>query len=151
MRLRKSEYVVVLAFLLLTTLIALPWLFVAIVVLSATYEALTSKTTPESTPPPFKGTLTADQELALFRQQKQVYLHSTTWKKKRQQALNRDKACTQCGTCSNLQVHHLRYTNLGHEPLSDLITLCDTCHTLRHQSVGFPQTYADYMQFNDKG
>jgi 5-methylcytosine-specific restriction endonuclease McrA len=57
------------------------------------------------------------------------YLHTTAWRDKRAQVLTRDRyQCRWCGSVRRLQVHHKRYTNLGHEPLRDLVTLCARCH-----------------------
>jgi 5-methylcytosine-specific restriction endonuclease McrA len=57
------------------------------------------------------------------------YLHTTAWRSKRAQVLARDRhRCRCCGGVRRLQVHHWRYDRLGHEPLSDLITLCASCH-----------------------
>lgn len=61
------------------------------------------------------------------------YIQSPAWATKRRQVLIRDDyRCFDCGTSTRLQVHHVNYKNLGNEPLEDLITLCSTCHTARH-------------------
>lgn len=87
---------------------------------------------------------------SLYRHNKQQYLKSNEWKTKRQQVLSRDLfQCQDCGTSSNLNVHHLRYDRLGTEPLSHLVTLCSSCHTNRHEKLGYPQTEQEYMDFND--
>jgi len=86
----------------------------------------------------------------LYRHNKREYLQSRQWKTKRQQVLSRDlHQCQDCGTSSNLNVHHLRYDRLGSEPLSHLITLCASCHTDRHNRIGYPQTEAEYLAFRD--
>jgi hypothetical protein len=33
----------------------------------------------------------------------------------------------------NLQVHHINYSNLGHEEYNDLIVVCDKCHKMLHE------------------
>jgi HNH endonuclease len=40
--------------------------------------------------------------------------------------------CQLCDSKDKLQVHHRRYDNIGHESLSDLIVLCDRCHSRFH-------------------
>lgn len=65
-----------------------------------------------------------------------LYLKSPEWEAKRQQALERDnRECRGCGCKKNLQVHHIRYDNLGHEPLNDLTTLCAECHKAVHKVI----------------
>lgn len=53
------------------------------------------------------------------------------WQEKRQLVIARDKICRCCGE-KGREVHHLRYApniGKGHEDLSDLMLLCNTCHT----------------------
>lgn len=63
-----------------------------------------------------------------------AYLRSPEWERKRDEVLARaGYRCEQCGAVSvYLQVHHLTYANLYHEPLNDLLCLCETCHKERH-------------------
>lgn len=72
-----------------------------------------------------------------------AYLRSPTWKKRRLQVFARaNYRCEECGTpmkivnrllgTVNLQVHHKTYRNVFHEPLDDLICLCDECHKSKH-------------------
>lgn len=60
------------------------------------------------------------------------YMRSPAWAAKRQQRLELDgHKCRTCGCTFEerpLQVHHVTYERLGHEELSDLITLCRSCH-----------------------
>ena len=64
-----------------------------------------------------------------------VYLQSDHWKKTRKTALQRaDYKCQLCGRRNlKLNVHHNNYENLEHEHMSDLIVLCDDCHTIHHK------------------
>jgi hypothetical protein len=73
------------------------------------------------------------------------YYRSASWQRKRQQRLEHDQhTCQGCGitaaqleglSWSSLQVHHknagppdYRYPSFGNEQLTDLLTLCSTCH-----------------------
>ena len=59
------------------------------------------------------------------------YITSAAWKLKRREVLERDEyKCVECGKTSKLQVHHKTYARLGDEKLSDLETLCPSCHEL---------------------
>jgi len=62
-----------------------------------------------------------------------TYLHSDEWYTVRQLILIRDNhCCTQCGSTTNLQVHHLTYDHVYDEinHSYDLTTLCGNCHSL---------------------
>lgn len=72
------------------------------------------------------------------------YLKTPQWKIKRGKRLDIDgHACVLCRSTEHLEVHHLSYDRLGHEPLFDLRTLCHDCHeavtdaerTLGHQEA----------------
>lgn len=70
------------------------------------------------------------------------YLNSPEWKAIREPALERDNyACSICGSKSNLHVHHLHYDNIGEEALSDLVTLCKSCH---FQHVDKPELHPEF-------
>ena len=92
--------------------------------------------------------LTNDNELFMYKFNKKEYLKSPEWSNKRKLVLTRDKnTCQSCGTNHNLSVHHIRYTNLYREPLDDLTTLCQDCHTHLHDVVGYPSTVLEYNLF----
>ena len=59
-----------------------------------------------------------------------TYLNSTAWKERRLRrlALSANR-CEACACNANLRVHHLTYANIFREPMNDLMTLCETCHT----------------------
>jgi 5-methylcytosine-specific restriction endonuclease McrA len=64
------------------------------------------------------------------------YLQTKEWKDKRELVLARDgRKCTDCGSTENLQIHHLTYDHFKNEPLEDLVTLCNICHTSRHAKI----------------
>lgn len=87
--------------------------------------------------------------LSNFRFQKHMYLQSDIWKAKRKARLQYDSyTCQHCGQSHHLQVHHVRgYDLIPNEPISDLLTLCENCHTALHEQLGYPQTYNDYMKW----
>jgi hypothetical protein len=61
------------------------------------------------------------------------YIKSDVWLEKRHRVWRRDgMRCVECGSAMNLQCHHLTYENLGNEPLQDLVTLCRSCHSEKH-------------------
>jgi len=68
------------------------------------------------------------------------YMRSEEWQEKRLQRMEIDQnCCVMCGrpaekTRSGLQVHHVTYKNLGYEDvLTDLVTLCPSCHIKIHR------------------
>ncbi len=70
---------------------------------------------------------------------KQAYMRSEQWNIKRKTRLNLDDyTCQSCGISGvPLDVHHLTYKNIFNEDMSDLISLCRTCHTETHDRTGY--------------
>ena len=64
-----------------------------------------------------------------------AYLQSNTWKAKRLQRLKKDKnRCQGCGATEKLHVHHKTYERFGgKERMTDLVVVCESCHTTIHQ------------------
>lgn len=61
------------------------------------------------------------------------YTRTVKWSRLRQQVFERDgHRCQICKTTESLQCHHNTYERLGAELLSDLRTLCATCHINHH-------------------
>lgn len=61
------------------------------------------------------------------------YLQSPVWKRKHDSVLSRAGGmCEACGYEHATQVHHLTYTNVGKEPLFDLVAVCEECHDVLH-------------------
>jgi hypothetical protein len=72
--------------------------------------------------------------LKLDKDSYKEYLCSFHWKEKRKEAINfYGNKCSICGSYRKINVHHKSYTNLGHEPLEDLVVLCHTCHEKVHK------------------
>lgn len=120
---------------------------VAIILAAAAYEAIT-EATPVSTSLP-----EVDNDAALlhnFLYMKSKYLKSAEWQAKRKLVIARDRYhCTSCGTLRDLRVHHKsHYISIPNEPLSALITLCDSCHTELHERIGYPKSYNDYVNWS---
>ena len=71
------------------------------------------------------------------------YMKSDAWSAKREERLQLDdNRCVMCGRPNGLQkdgvtpvlqVHHICYSNLGNEPMSDLVSLCSGCHKKIHK------------------
>lgn len=63
------------------------------------------------------------------------YLKSDHWVKTRRQRKRLDNnRCYLCGCPKYLNVHHLKYDNLGDENVEeDLVTLCRKCHLMLHR------------------
>lgn len=70
------------------------------------------------------------------------YMKSDAWAKKRKERLELDdNRCVMCGRRNGLrkdgvtpilQVHHIKYINLGNEPMEDLVSVCPGCHKKLH-------------------
>lgn len=57
------------------------------------------------------------------------YLKSPQWHQRRDMVLARDKnICQACLTDRATQVHHLTYKHWRHEPLFELVSVCQSCH-----------------------
>ena len=85
------------------------------------------------------------KELWEAAQQKRLaYMDSDAWRDLRKKKFAQvGCACEKCGDSSGiLQVHHLTYERLYHEPLSDLQVLCDACHAAVHRKKPHPRPKA---------
>jgi phage terminase large subunit GpA-like protein len=61
------------------------------------------------------------------------YIHSDLWRIRcSEYKLKINNRCEHCGNMTFLQLHHIRYTNLGKEKDEDLIALCEKCHKKIH-------------------
>jgi HNH endonuclease len=65
----------------------------------------------------------------------EAYIVSDAWQARRRRVLKRDKhQCQGCGATSGLHVHHRTYEHFTAEPQSDLVTVCQTCHQMIHDT-----------------
>lgn len=63
------------------------------------------------------------------------YMQSDRWQQKRKLVLARDKyTCQRCGR-KGYDVHHMTYKRFGDERLTDLETLCRSCHNAEHRNT----------------
>jgi hypothetical protein len=64
-----------------------------------------------------------------------AYLSSEQWKAIRAARIRKDRSrCQGCGIREDLHVHHRTYERFTRERISDLITLCESCHALVHDT-----------------
>ena len=67
------------------------------------------------------------------RYYREEYLKSEHWAGLKASKLRRHPFCQSCGGESCLDVHHIRYKDLYNVELSDLLTLCRSCHETLHK------------------
>lgn len=65
----------------------------------------------------------------------QSYLSSDLWRKTADEAkINANFRCQVCNQSEKLHAHHRTYERVGYEHPSDIIVLCEKCHTLFHNA-----------------
>jgi hypothetical protein len=83
-----------------------------------------------------------------------AYLKSELWAEKRK-AFYRSRTFRKqyhggCAICLSrnapLQLHHVNYSRLGCEPTSDLVPLCDTCHSIVHSKTSLTDDAASFRK-----
>lgn len=83
------------------------------------------------------------------------YLTSLDWQRRRTRALERaNDTCERCGTWTRrLEVHHVRYDNLGNEEDDDLVVLCDICHAWAewHKDMFAIENGGGHMRLEEAG
>ena len=84
-----------------------------------------------------------------------AYKSSPAWQRKRNAVKQRDGGQCVCGAPAT-EMHHKTYKNLGKEPLSELVMLCNACHNRLHPAEpGDPRgkaywdKFATYMKENE--
>lgn len=120
-------------------------------------EELQKKTTERSKPSKGKLTKTKEKKSLTRKEQYQEDLKHPLWAKKREVILFRDNyQCRVCGSKTNLQVHHLKYSNgkrAWEYPNLDLITLCEDCHKKVHSNCKhqlYPKYEDEALKYNFK-
>lgn len=69
------------------------------------------------------------------RPEYQYYLRSDAWEEKKKQVFERDGyRCVLCNAEAT-QCHHKHYENIGKELLSDLASMCESCHYATHERL----------------
>ena len=63
------------------------------------------------------------------------YLNSEHWNELRERKLKETPLCETCGSKFRVEPHHINYRNLYDVQLSDLKTLCRSCHTKIHSDM----------------
>ena len=61
-----------------------------------------------------------------------LYRQSDAWQKKRSERLTLDGGICACGLIA-IHAHHKTYENIGKEPMTDLVSMCEACHNHVHQ------------------
>lgn len=62
------------------------------------------------------------------------YLSSAWWSQKAAEVKDRDgNRCRICNSDKRIAVHHRTYERIGREKDEDVLTLCETCHSLFHE------------------
>ena len=77
----------------------------------------------------------------LNRKQPRLRLEPDAYRQLTREVLARDGwRCQDCGTAQNLQVHHIRSRGrLGNDAEDNLITLCASCHQVKHLRYQLPR------------
>jgi hypothetical protein len=77
------------------------------------------------------GWVECDRNMTITHRDKLLYSHPHPqhWHWVRAQCLERDRwRCVTCFRSQNLEMHHRTYARFGFEEVSDLYTLCNSCH-----------------------
>ena len=64
----------------------------------------------------------------------ETYINSTAWERRRGLFFTKHpKVCVTCGSEEKIQLHHKTYDRMGRERDSDLMALCEFCHSTLHR------------------
>ena len=64
------------------------------------------------------------------------YLRSSHWRNKKKEYFDiNKKECEHCNSLDKLHLHHKSYINIGNEKLTDLMCLCESCHSKEHKRL----------------
>jgi 5-methylcytosine-specific restriction endonuclease McrA len=74
----------------------------------------------------------------LRQRQPRLRLDREEYEALRRRVMERDGwRCQSCGSQRDLHVHHMKpRSQLGHDALENLITLCASCHRRQHEGCG---------------
>lgn len=62
------------------------------------------------------------------------YIQSSEWFNRKEEFFAiHGRKCKACGSNKSIHCHHMSYKNMGHEPDSDLVALCGSCHNGVHK------------------
>ena len=79
-----------------------------------------------------------DDPMFMSAESKREYLKSEDWERKHLIiTFLKGYVCECCGSTHHLELHHIRYDNLGNEEVEDLMYLCRSCHQLMHDTLGY--------------
>jgi hypothetical protein len=94
---------------------------------------LAPRTAPKA-PRPVSATRSRDGYASIFDSD---FYKTDEWRKLKEQRKTMDGGkCAHCGSKVDLHVHHIRSRSKGQkESLSNLITLCEDCHTKEHRHM----------------
>ena len=69
-----------------------------------------------------------------------LYRMSDEWMERCELVKARDNhQCVICASMENIEVHHLTYCDVFHEPLHHLVTVCQKCHTGKSGSIHYDE------------
>ncbi len=78
---------------------------------------------------------------------KLAYMRSSKWQNLKNQRLRLANHTCESPNCSNtadLHLHHIDYSNLGSEFISDVRVLCKSCHQTQHDHYGYSRSTSYY-------
>ncbi len=82
-----------------------------------------------------EDTLLRSRAMAWHSPEYKRYLRSNAWAMRKNAYYKRfNRQCAACGSSKRIQLHHVSYDQLGHEPDQDLVPLCHKDHRNAHQA-----------------
>lgn len=77
-------------------------------------------------------------ETTMTEEELLTYEQSTQWILRKEQTLARDNFCCQtCKSKENLRIERLTDSNIGHENLHELTTICENCYLFPNKKLKF--------------
>jgi len=125
--------------------------FTALSFLQTLLPKLTKPTIPEEEPldtfdiSTLPTISTNDSNQFISAEEKAHYLKSRRWAILRGFKIRLcGNKCEVCQTTGQLHLHHLTYTTLTQESLSDVVLLCPECHQRQHDHYGYDRMTTYY-------